>query len=144
MTVAVLLGAGASVPAGVPTAQQMASKILVDEFVLLDDASQPAMERQAFELERFRRVLRFAKYGLGFAMAAENRNPDAEIEIESLVNAVTALRDRTRTEMSAFAAWTPHIDRFLAGQTDWDERRLLLQRLLGELASGEPRRASPR
>jgi NAD-dependent SIR2 family protein deacetylase len=131
MEVAVLLGAGASVPAGIPTAHDMVGRILTDEGVF--DYEGPDRH---IALERFRRVLRFAKYGLAFAIASDSRDPDVEIEIEALVNAVTALRDRSRTDMAAFASSTPHIDRFIAGQTDWDERRRLLQHFLDDLAAG--------
>lgn len=99
----VLLGAGASVDAGVPAATAMTAKI-VDALNQRDAAWYWPDTAQALN------------YAVGALIAhdtARDARPDAGVDVERLFAAVQMLADRDNLEVAPFvAAWAPALDSF--------------------------------
>lgn len=94
-----LLGAGASVEAGVPDAYKMTIKMLKK---IADD--------QRAHYLRFDKVLQFVVGGLLFQQGIKGENPFDGINIEDLFNAVLLLSDRQNSELSPFiSSWHPQL-----------------------------------
>ncbi len=95
MTEMLLLGAGASVDAGVPGSYSMSSEILER---VLD--------------ETHRRVITLVMGGLLFQLGASGANPfEAGIDVESLFRAVQLLAERQKSEASPFVnSWNYFVD----------------------------------
>lgn len=95
-----LLGAGASVEAGVPDAYTMTQSIL-NEF------RGPGIEKEA-------QVLAFVLGGLLFQRGIRGENPlKGGINVEELFNAVLLLSERNSLEMAPFVgAWHPMVEEF--------------------------------
>jgi hypothetical protein len=86
----VLLGAGASVPANIPTAVGMGSAILDDTDLRID------ADRQAVA------VLRFVAGGLALQKGVSGGNPSNAIDIERLFSAVEVLSKREELVVAPF------------------------------------------
>lgn len=91
----VLLGAGASEKAGVPTAYEMTPKLLK----LFD---------QAWGEDRFSWVLHCVVGGLLFQQGIKGRNPFDGINVEDVFNAIDLLSRRDEADVAAFvSSWHP-------------------------------------
>src|SRR5262245_14379685 len=94
----VLLGAGASVEAGIPGAYDM-TRQMVERF------------SQQYHLAEYSRVLRFAVGGLLFQQGVANRNPYAGVNIEEVFNAIELLAARNELEAAPFVgSWHPLVE----------------------------------
>lgn len=99
MTELFLLGAGASVEAGVPDAYKMTNEML----------RRIADDQRAHYL-RFDKVLQFVAGGLLFQQGIKGENPFDGVNIEDLFNAVLLLSDRQNSELSPFiSSWHPQL-----------------------------------
>lgn len=99
MTELFLLGAGASVEAGVPDAYKMTNEML----------KRIADDQRAHYL-RFDKVLQFVIGGLLFQQGIKGENPFDGINIEDLFNAVLLLSNRQNSELSPFiSSWHPQL-----------------------------------
>lgn len=98
-----LLGAGASVEAGVPSAYKMTEEILKR----FNDAQNHALREYA-------KVLNFVIGGLLFDAGKRNNNPLTNgVNVEDLFNAVLLLSERNRLEVSPFVgSWDSMIEAF--------------------------------
>ena len=117
----ILLGAGASVDAGVPPAYKMSTEMLhrFDQDPLAQ--SQPTSQ-----------VLRFVMGGLLFEQGIRNENPDRGINIEDLFNAVKLLGDRQNSELGPFiSSWHPQLVKLEAGALSSTTARTLLESIYG-------------
>ncbi|MGI8979826.1 MAG: SIR2 family protein [Pirellulaceae bacterium] len=96
-----LLGAGASVEAGIPSAHKM-TRVISDEF------------RKNSRLSRIGHLISFVIGGLLFEAGKNNRDPlSSEVNVEDLFNAVQMLADRHNLEASPFVgSWHAMIDEF--------------------------------
>lgn len=92
----VLLGAGASVPAGIPTATRMTEVMLASDPYASDPL--PSL------LDRQLKVLKFVAGGLAMQEGIEGNNPLSGINVEDLFSAVRMLSNRTDLEISPFVA----------------------------------------
>jgi hypothetical protein len=94
-----LFGAGASVEAEVPSANQMTSKIL-------------RMIRSNRQMEKHGHALSFVIGGLLFDLGVKNKNPiDSSVNIEDLFNAVQLLANRKTLEAAPFiGSWHGFVD----------------------------------
>ena len=96
----VLLGAGASIEAGVPGAYEM-SRQMVERF-----HEDPALQRYA-------PVLSFVASGLMFQQGVRGNNPYDGIDVEELFNAVQLLEGRNSLEAAPFiGSWHPAVAKF--------------------------------
>jgi hypothetical protein len=94
----ILLGAGASIEAGVPGAFNMTNRML-EVF-----ENNPLLEKQS-------RVLRFVVSGLLFQEGIKGSNPFNGVNIEDLFNAVQVLATRHELEVSPFiGSWHRTVD----------------------------------
>ena len=95
MTEMLLLGAGASVDAGVPASFDMSGRILEE---LAND--------------RHRRVVSLVLGGLMFQQGAAGLNPiKNRVDVESLFSAILLLSERRTFELAPFvSAWNPFVD----------------------------------
>lgn len=92
----VLLGAGASAEAGIPTVREMSRRLL---------AALP-------EWDNSRALLAFVMGGLMFRAGARGEDPNAGVDVEELFTAVEALASRDTVEMAPFVAgWHPMVER---------------------------------
>lgn len=109
----ILLGAGASIEAGVPGAYKMTTKML--ELFEKDRHSGKSTE-----------VLRFVIGGLLFQLGIEGKNPFDGVNVEDLFNAVQLLAKRNELEASPFiGSWHQRVndlDSFEISQ--WEIKRL--------------------
>ncbi|MFL6137372.1 MAG: SIR2 family protein [Frankiaceae bacterium] len=124
---AVLLGAGASVPAGVPDAHTMLDEMLTRDGLV-----------GGFDQTSFRQVLSFVKHGLMFWEAANGREPRSP-DVEQVLNVIRTLADDLNDTEPFVAVWSAHLDRFrqalIQTQGGWRQRRVA--EILTDLASGK-------
>ena len=100
MTELFLLGAGASVEAGVPDAYRMTNE-------MVKRLSEDDMSRY----RRIDKVLQFVVGGLLFQQGIKGENPFDGINIEDLFNAVKLLGDRQNSDLSPFiSSWHPELE----------------------------------
>jgi len=99
MTELFLLGAGASVEAGVPDAYKMTSEML-----------KRIAEDEMSSYQRIDKVLHFVAGGLLFQQGIKGKNPFDGVNIEDLFNAVKLLGDRQKSELGPFiSSWHPQL-----------------------------------
>jgi NAD-dependent SIR2 family protein deacetylase len=117
MTELFLLGAGASVEAGIPDAYKMTNEMLKK---LTED-----------DMSRFRRidkVLQFVAGGLLFQQGIKGENPFDGVNIEDLFNAVKLLGDRQKSELGPFiSSWHPQLVGLESGRMASSTSRKLLE-----------------
>jgi hypothetical protein len=128
----VLLGAGASVDAGVPSSFAMTREIV----------SRIAERPQS----RANRVLRFVVGGLLFQQGIRGKDPYAGVDVEDLFNAVLLLGDRENLEAAPFVgSWhsmVDKLDRRVASYLPFQEmNRLIFQSITEEIINAFPSRA---
>lgn len=98
MTEMILLGAGASRDAGVPTAYDMTSAIAAEV------AANPNLARHSH-------LLNFLIGGLLFQRGIRNESPFGGVDVEELFNAALLLADRNQLEMAPFiGSWHSMVD----------------------------------
>ncbi len=96
----VLLGAGASLEAGVPTATLM-TKRMCQNF------------EQSSKLQRLSKVLNFVIGALIFNGSCEGKSPYGKLNIEDVFNAIDLLANRDTLQADAFvSSWHPTIQKF--------------------------------
>ncbi len=96
----VLLGAGASMEAGVPGAYNMSER-MVRKFY------------EDVDLLRYAPVLSFVAGGLMFQRGVRGENPYGGIDVEELFNAVQLLEGRSNLEAAPFiGSWHPMVAEF--------------------------------
>lgn len=112
-----LLGAGASVEAGIPAVYDMTKKML--DFFGDDN-----------RLNRQFRILKFVVGGLLFQQGAKNINPYKGINIEDLFNAVLILGNRNDSEISPFVgSWHPMLQDLQLGELTVNTTRSMLRNI---------------
>ena len=100
----ILLGAGASIEAGIPGAYEMTEKML------------EAFSKD-FQYSQLYKVLKFVVGGLFFQQGTKGNNPYNGVNIEDLFNAVILLGDRYDSELSPFiASWHPALAELETGE----------------------------
>ena len=98
-----LLGAGASVEAGVPASYEKTEK-------MLDKFSNDSQYRT------FNRILQFVVGGLLFQSGADGKNPFGGVNIEDLFNTIDLLGNRSNSELTPFiGSWHPLLQNFQIG-----------------------------
>ena len=103
MTELFLLGAGASVEAGIPAAYRMTNEMLKK----FERTNYPQTEK----------VIRFVAGGLLFQQGIRNLNPYDGVNIEDLFNAILLLADRQSIELVPFiGSWHPQLERLASGE----------------------------
>jgi hypothetical protein len=119
----ILLGAGASVSAGVPTAIQMTEKIVEDISQAVDD------ERL---LPNFEKALNFVFGGILFQHGLQGSDPrNFSVNVELLFNWLTMLETRQTIEGAAFVQWHPHLEEL--DQISDDELQSLATKFLANI-----------
>ena len=114
-----LLGAGASVEAGVPDTYKMANQML-SKFI----------ENGNNNYAQYAKILKFVIGGLLFQQGINGENPFNGVNIEDLFNTVLLLSERHDSELSPFiGAWHPRIVDFESG----DLRSFQSQELLNTI-----------
>ena len=102
-----MLGAGASVEAGIPDAYEMTKKII-------QKVNEPKFPIGPFDKEapEIKRVINFLLGGLLFKLGQTNHNPLQEgVNVEDLFNSVLLLAERDRLEVAPFVeSWHSMID----------------------------------
>ncbi len=112
-----LLGAGASVEAGIPDSYRMTNK-------MLENFSE---DFQATD-QQYDKVLQFVIGGLSFQQGIKGENPLAGVNIEDLFNALIQLSNRHNSELSPFInTWHPHLIGLENGKMDFFMSRELLE-----------------
>ncbi|MHB0867334.1 MAG: SIR2 family protein [Thermoleophilia bacterium] len=100
MNTVVLLGAGASVEAGVPATYEM-TKEIAKSF------------RNTYGLQKNSEVLKFVIGGLLFQKGIDGKDPLAGINVEELFNAVQLLAERSTSEAAPFVgSWHESVTQF--------------------------------
>lgn len=89
----VLLGAGASVPADLPTATKMTTLMASDDGELTDELGDTTRE-----------IIRFAAGGIQMRRGVQGENPLHEVNIEEVITAVEMLANREELEISPFVS----------------------------------------
>lgn len=110
MTEMLLLGAGASAEAGIPTSFAMTGEV---------------MQRLGPRPTRERRALAFAIGGLLFQASVDGRSPLDGVDIEEVVEALGMLGQRRSLAANPFVnSWHPHADELDRGRRDafWSSR----------------------
>ncbi len=108
-TLAVLLGAGASKDADLPTTVELTDAI---EKVLAENVVRDEDSGEIREIPTSLNVLRFVKGELLGHEGRHGRSTSAGIDVERLLNAVELLRDRRDLEFSPFVhSWNPKVTR---------------------------------
>jgi len=114
-----LLGAGASVEAGIPDAKQMAREIVR---LFNGDSS----------LEKEAEVLNFVNDRL--TAHAKKIHPFIDVDIEALYNAILSLSERGKLEISSFVqSWVPDLIKIKDANTLFANIMLKMERMLEEL-----------
>jgi hypothetical protein len=104
MTEMFLLGAGASVEAGIPDAFKMTEQML-ERF-----SGDPRYERES-------KILRFTAGGLLFQQGIKGENPYDGVNIEDVFNAVDLLGKRQNSELGSFiGSWHPKLSELEGGK----------------------------
>jgi NAD-dependent SIR2 family protein deacetylase len=99
MTELFLLGAGASVEAGVPDAYKMTHEML-----------KKIAEDEMSRYQRVDKILQFVVGGLLFQQGIKGDNPFDGVNIEDLFNAVKLLGERQKSELGPFiSSWHPQL-----------------------------------
>lgn len=102
----ILLGAGASVEAGIPGSYDM-TKEMLEKFSSDGD-------------RQFAKVLQFVIGGLLFQHGINGENPYNGVNIEELFNAVILLGERQKSELSPFiSSWHPQVIGLEGGKVDY-------------------------
>lgn len=97
MSTVILLGAGASVEAGVPDTRSMTTKI------------RDVLEKS--HRQTFADVISFVAGGLMFRAGMTGGDPFSGVDVEEVLNAISLLAERDQLEASPFiAAWHPRVD----------------------------------
>ena len=123
MTELFLLGAGASVEAGVPDAYKMTNEML-----------RKLSEDQRAHYLRYDKVLQFVVGGLLFQQGIKGENPFDGVNIEDLFNAVLLLSDRQNSELSPFiSSWHPQLIGLESGKMASFTSRELLKTINGPI-----------
>ena len=118
-----LLGAGASVEAGVADSFDM-TKVMIERF-----ASDPYAKKHS-------QILRFVIGGLLFQKGRKGENPFEGINIEDLFSTVQLLANRGESELGSFiSSWHPLLDEFESGEVSNDELKQLLETLYRPLVN---------
>lgn len=129
---AFLLGAGASIPAGIPGSFSM-TRVLQEQVI----KRRPSLSHP----------LRFVIGGLQFQAGVSNKNPLEGIDVEDLLSAINLLADRHSLEAAPFIAqWHQMVERL--DDSTADARRNVLeelfaqltQEIMGMIAEAAPRR----
>jgi len=117
MTEMFLLGAGASVEAGIPDAYGMTRVML--ESVAADDENR---------YRRLDKVLQFVVGGLLFQQGVRGENPYDGVNIEDLFNAIILLGERHHSDLGPFiSSWHPQLMGFESGRLTTSASRGLLE-----------------
>ena len=112
-----LLGAGASVEAGVPDTYNMTRK-------MLENFSENGNSRY----QEYAKVLNFVISGLIFKQGIEGNSPFDGVNIEDLFTAVNLLGDRENSELSPFiSAWHPKLMGLESGELGSFKSKKLLR-----------------
>jgi NAD-dependent SIR2 family protein deacetylase len=115
MTELFLLGAGASVEAGIPDSYSM-TKVMLEKFSV-----EP-------RYRRIEQILQFVVGGLLFQQGIKGENPYDGVNIEDLFNAVILLGDRKNSELGPFiSSWHPQLVGLESGRLDSFMGRHLLE-----------------
>ncbi|CAG1013143.1 hypothetical protein ANAEL_04612 [Anaerolineales bacterium] len=121
MTELFLLGAGASVEAGIPDAYKMTSEML----------NKISEDKRAHYL-RYDKVLQFVVGGLLFKQGIKGENPFEGVNIEDLFTAVLLLSERQNSELSPFiSSWHPQLIGLESGKMAGSTSRELLEAIFG-------------
>jgi hypothetical protein len=129
--VAVLLGAGASVDAGLPNTGQMIDSLLSDF------QQQSENERINQPIRPLLRLLEFIVHGLRQEAAVrDNRKNPAGVDVETMFEAIETLANRTRLSIAPFiASWHPLVseaERSVAAARDYESPQRRVSRLLAD------------
>lgn len=117
MTELFLLGAGASVEAGIPDAYKMTNE-------MLKKLTEDAMSRY----RRIDKVLQFVVGGLLFQQGIKGESPFDGVNIEDLFNSVKLLGDRQKSELGPFiSSWHPQLVGLESGRMASSTGRELLE-----------------
>jgi hypothetical protein len=117
-----LLGAGASVEAGIPGSYKMTEK-MVEIFSNLP-------------YSRLSKVIRFVIGGLIFQRSSKGEIPYDGINIEDLFNAIQTLAERDKSELSAFiGSWNPMLEEFNSGEISSSISRNILNDIYKPLSN---------
>jgi NAD-dependent SIR2 family protein deacetylase len=110
-----LLGAGASVEAGIPDAYAM-TKVMVDKFT------------HSRSYMGFEKVLKFVVGGLFFQKGINGENPYDGVNIEDLFNTIISLGSYQSSELGPFInSWHPHLNQLEGGNIASETSRELLE-----------------
>jgi hypothetical protein len=115
----ILLGAGASVEAGIPDAYKMTNTIL---------SKFKDFRRNYLTLSSYEKVSNFVIGGLLFQKGVEGYNPlEAKVDIEEFFNAILLLSERDTTELAPFiGSWHYIIEELDRIQpSSWESRRFI-------------------
>ena len=129
--VVVLLGAGASVDAGLPTTDEMIDR-------LLEDFGQQAENERINEPMRpFLGLLEFIVHGLRQEAAVrDDRENRAGVDVETMFEAIETLANRTQLSIAPFiASWHPLVseaERSVAAARHYDSPQRRLSKLLAD------------
>jgi hypothetical protein len=126
----VLLGAGASVDAGLPTTVEMIDRLLED-FREQAESAAPIREPMTQSLYR---LLKFIVHGLGLQAAVHDDR--GGVDVETMFEAIETLANRNRTSIAPFiASWHPLVaeaERNIAAAEHWDRPERRLSKLLSD------------
>lgn len=126
-----LLGAGASIEAGVPGAFKMTSSLL------------EAFETGSY-FARHNRILRFVVGGLLFQRGVIGENPFEGINVEELFNAVQLLAERGTSEIGPFVgSWHPLLNELETGAVSTNRLGEFLEEIYKPLIDAFPSRHGP-
>lgn len=132
MSRVILLGAGASVEAGVPDTYQM-TEVIAKRF------------REDSSLQKNSEVITFVIGGLLFQKGIDGKDPFSGINVEELFNAVQLLAERRSLEAAPFVgSWHASVERFdkaVLPQTD-QVYRLILENITKGIFDSFPKETS--
>jgi len=128
--VAVLLGAGASVEAGLPTTEEMIDRLLADF------RHQAEHEQFNEPVRPYLRLLEFVVHGLRQEAAVRNNADRVGVDVETMFEAVETLANRTRLSIAPFiASWhalVSEAERSVASARYYDSPQSHLSKLLAD------------
>jgi NAD-dependent SIR2 family protein deacetylase len=120
MTELFLLGAGASVEAGIPGAYRMTKEML-----------------KRFEYTNYpqtKKVIRFVVGGLLFQQGISGNDPYDGVNIEDLFNAMLLLGERQNSELGPFiSSWHPQLEGLASGEWTASKGQDLLETIYGPI-----------
>jgi hypothetical protein len=118
-----LLGAGASVEAGIPDSYKMTNEMI-----------KKISEDPISSHRRIDKVLQFVVGGLLFQQGIKGENPFDGVNIEDLFNAVILLGDRQNSELGPFiSSWHPQLIGLESGKMSSFTSRNLLKTIYGPI-----------